>query len=220
MSDRRDGGQPSISMRIRVWLSLGIALGLGSVGTMALWSTTASARPGSLTAGLLDITVNDFLSGAADRNGTRTEVGWTMSDMLPGEQQALSLKVGNNGQGNLPVDFRLAAYAAGTLGPAIRVTVYDGGTPTNTAPAANVYRTASCVGGTLVGTVNQPLGASAAGATLLDASKQTLAVSQTHTYCLLVGLDDSAATRNNAALRDAKATLFFLVNGTQVGVAP
>ena len=71
-----------------------------------------------------------------------------------------------------------------------------------------------------MGTVNQPLGASAAGATLLDASKQTLAVSQTHTYCLLVGLDDSSATRNNAALRDAKATLFFLVNGTQVGVAP
>lgn len=220
MSDRGDRGRSSLSTRIRMWLSLGIALGLGSVGTMALWSTTATTRPGTLTAGVLDITVNDLLSGAADRNGTRTEVGWTLNDMLPGEQQAVSLKVGNNGQGNLPVDFRLAAYVAGTLGSAIRVTVYDGGTPTNSAPAANAYRTASCVGGTLVGTMNQSLAASAAGATLLDASKQTLAVSQTHTYCLLVALDDSAATRNSAALRDAKATLFFLVNGTQLGVAP
>ena len=35
-----------------------------------------------------------------------------------------------------------------------------------------------------------------------------------------VGIDDSAALFRVAALRDAKATLFFLVNGTQVGVAP
>jgi predicted ribosomally synthesized peptide with SipW-like signal peptide len=221
MAEQSDRPRISLATRIRVWLSLGIALGLGSVGTMALWSSTATAHPAGPVAGVLDVTVNGGLGGAANRNGTRTEAGWTMKDLLPGEQQAISVTVGNTGAGNIPVDFRLSAYASGVLGPALRVTVFDGGTPTNPGgalPAA--YRTATCQGGTLVGTQNQLFGTTPASATVLDASKQTLAVSQTHTYCVIVAFDDSAANRNDVALRDAKATLFFVVKGTQLGAAP
>lgn len=220
MTDRQDRPTTSLATRVRLALSLGIALGLGSVGTMALWSATATAHPGGPVSGQLDLTVNGDLVGTANRDGTRTEAGWTVTDMLPGEQQAISVAIGNNGAGNIPFDFRLSTYAAGALAPALRVTVYDGGTPTNSAPAPNAYRSASCPGGTLVGTTSQVFGTTPSNATAIDGSKQTLAVSQTHTYCVIVTFPDSAATRADAALRDAKATLFFVLKGTQVGAAP
>lgn len=215
----------TLATRIRVGLSLGIALGLGSVGTMALWSTSATVRPGGPIAGQLDVTVNGALAGPANRNGTQTEAAWTMRDMLPGEQQAISVRLGNDGQGNVPVDVRLSAYATGALSPAIRVTVFTGGTPTNTggsltAPEASAYRTASCPGGTLLGAPNQTLASTAAAATPLDATKRRLAVSQTQTYCVILSLDDTATTLSSTALRDTKASVFFLARGTQVGVAP
>lgn len=203
-----------------MWLSMGIALGLGSVGTMAMWSTTVTTTPGTITAGQLDVTVNGALSGQAGRDGTRTEATWSMTNMLPGESEAVNILVANNGVGTIPLDVRMNAYATGAFGPALRVRVYDDGVAANsggslTTPLASHYRTGSCTGTPIAAA--QAIGTSAATATVVDATKQQLAVGASHRYCVLVSVDSTASTYNNAAYRDAKATVSFVVRGTQAG---
>lgn len=207
------------SGRTRMWLSLGLALGLGSVGTMALWSTTVTAVPGTVTAGQLDVLVNGVLSGQANRDGTTT-MTWSVTNLLPGESQAYALPVSNGGVSTIPLDVRLSAYASGALGPALRVQVYRSGTPTNTGgsastPLASHYRTGTCTG-TAAGSA-QAVGTSAATATVVDATKVPLTVGASTTYCVIVSMDSAATTYNTAAYRDAKATLSIVVRGTQRG---
>lgn len=219
---RRGRGRRPRSTAVRVVLSLGMVLGLSGTGTMALWSSSATASPGTITSAELDITVNGALAGAANRDGSRTELDWTMSHMLPGEQRAVTITVANPATGSIPVDVLLSAYATGALGPALRVTAYAGGTATNTggsptAPVASSYRTASCAGGTPTGTANASFGASAATANAVDSTAHRVGTGASFTYCLVVSVDPSAATRDNAAFRNAKATVSFVVGGTQAG---
>lgn len=218
---RRHPDRRPRSVVVRTLLSLGLVLGLGSVGTMALWSSSAKVSPGGLTAAQLDISVNDGLTGTASRDATRTEANWTMNDMLPGEQRAFSITVGATAE-SIPVDVRASGYATGTLGPALRVSIFLGGTPTNTggsltAPAAGSFRTATCAGGTLIGAGGVSLGSDAAKATVLDATKRRLNAGGSMSYCLVVRLDDSAATRDDARLRNARATATIMIRGTQEG---
>lgn len=207
---------------VRAVLSLGIALGLGAVGTMAFWSSTDSVDSGSVTAAQLDVTVNGNLAGAASRDGQVTEVSWAMNQILPGERRAVSFTVANNGVGNIPFDLRLNGYTNGTLGDRLRFTLYDGGTAVNsggslTAPTQNQYRTGVCQGGTQVGPSFVAVGGSAATSTVLDSTKLQLNVGQSHTYCAVIALDSGPSTFNNTSLWDTKATAVFVVRATQLG---
>lgn len=213
--------RPSTATSIRVALSLGILLGLGGAGTMALWSSTAVVKPGTITAAQLDITVNGQLAGISNQAGTHNDASWSMTEMLPGEKRAMSITVANPAT-SIPADLRLSAYATGTLGPALRVTVFAGGTPTNTggsltAPAASTYRSASCTGGTQIGAANVAVGTTPASATIVDASKRHLDTGATFTYCILITVDNTTPTWSNVSLSDATSTVAFTVQAAQEG---
>jgi predicted ribosomally synthesized peptide with SipW-like signal peptide len=221
MADRHaERARRLLFTRIRVGLSLGIALGIGSVGTMALWSSSAVIDGGTVTAGQLDVTVDGALAGRANLDGTLTEAQWATTDLLPGERRALAITIANPASGTIPVDVRLDTYATGTLASALRVTVFDGGIATNTGgslTAPTGYRSATCPGGTQTGAADQSLGTTAAAATVVDSTRQRLTSGQSMTYCVIVTLDDSATTHANTGLLDAKATVSFVIRGTQVG---
>nr|WP_281504868.1 SipW-dependent-type signal peptide-containing protein [Williamsia sp. DF01-3] len=170
----------SLGVRIRAILALGIVLGLGTVGTMALWSDSAVATSGDFKTGVVDLRVN----GVEDYTFTGTT--FSMAGMRPGESRAATLQV-QNSLSTLPVTYTAAASTATgspTLANYLRMTVHPGATPTN--GTSNGLATGSCPGTQLgsavlrtgisvpIVTTPQPLGA--AGGTPDKPSSQSLCV--------------------------------------------
>lgn len=209
----------SLGTRVRVGLSLGLVLGLGATGTMALFSATSTAELGAIAGSSLDVTVNGELAGPANRDGTLVVDAWSTADMLPGEEVAINIVAANNGTGSLPLDVRLNAYTLGTLGPSFRFEIYDGGTATNpvslTGAASDSYRTASCEGGDLINATIA--GPDADNSFEVDPDKHRLDVNESFTYCVVVSLDFSEMTYSNTELLDQTGTAAFIVRATQVG---
>ncbi|MFJ6098211.1 SipW-dependent-type signal peptide-containing protein [Williamsia muralis] len=163
----QDGLTGSLGVRVRAILALGIVLGLGTVGTMALWSDSAVATSGEFKTGVVEIRVN----GA--ENYIFTGSTFSMAGMRPGESRAATLQV-QNSLSTLPVTYTAAASTAigsPTLANYLRMTVFTGATPTNST--SNGLATGTCAGTQLgtailrsgasvpVITVPQPLGAAA-----------------------------------------------------------
>ncbi|MEV8249409.1 SipW-dependent-type signal peptide-containing protein [Microbacterium sp. NPDC076768] len=209
----------SLGTRVRVGLSMGLALGLGATGTMALFSATSTAELGAIAGSSLDVTVNGELAGPANRDGTLAVDAWTTDDMLPGESVAVNIVAANNGTGSIPLDVRLNAYTLGTLGPSFRFEIYEGGIATNpeplTAPASDSYRTGSCGDGTLVNATIA--GPDAANSFEVAPDKHRLNIGESFTYCVVIALDSSASTVSDTALLNAQGTAAFIVRATQVG---
>ncbi|MFJ6094912.1 SipW-dependent-type signal peptide-containing protein [Williamsia muralis] len=138
------------STKIRAILSLGMALGLGAVGTLAAWSDTASATSGAFVIGSVDMKVNGGDSYAFTTLG--------MTGMTPGSSKAAMLTVSNTG--SLAVTYLAKASSPGILAPYLRVSVHAGGSATNTST------TGTCSSTTVVGTTATP---TSAGATIVSA---------------------------------------------------
>lgn len=207
---------------VRAVLACGLALGLGSVATMAQWSTGAEATPGSLTSAQLDLVANGHLAGKVNIDGTYAQANWTVEDFLPAEYTAVEITVSNTGDGQLPLDVRWDAYVEGALAPAFEFTFYDGGTPTNVGgPRTNViwntYRTGTCAGGTRIGSAWRHVGTGAANATTIVSNKLRLEVGQSHSYCVVIAIGGKPEIWNNTALLDKTGTVVFVLRGTQVG---
>jgi hypothetical protein len=83
--------------------------------------------------------------------------------------------------GTVPLSYTLTGTGTGTLGAALKVSVYVGGTATNDAITGNCS-------GTLLGTADLPLVGT------LISSARTLPVAATESLCLLVKLPSTAAT--------------------------
>lgn len=205
---------------IRAVLACGIALGLGSVGTLAQWTTGGSVQAGSIRAGQLDVVVNGHLATVANVDGTHVETSWKIDEMLPGEFVALTITATNAGASTMPLDLRVAGYVQGTLGPYLNFEFWEGGTVTGgtpwTSPAAATWRQASCAGGIPL-TGWRTLGSTPAAPTPILTTKQRLNVGQSKTYCVLMALNGDAATYGNTALLGAKGTAVLVFRGTQDG---
>lgn len=212
---------PEHGRRFRDWarglLACGIALGLGSLTTLASWTTGDAAEPAPLAAGQLDVVVDSELASLSELDATMTQAAWQVDDLLPGEVVSFTFEVSNTGDGTIPFDLRFGGYVTPNLASTISLDVFEGGAPSEqvalTAPVE--YRDVSCSGGTLVGS-GAP-GTSAATANPYLATKREIAVGASVTYCVQLTVSNSTATQNSTTLPNVGTQLVFLFRGTQEG---
>lgn len=133
---------------LRALLSLGIVLGIGSVGTTAYWTDTATMNAGSIQAGTMDLQLDSNLAGVG---GTWANPKLTMANMIPGESLAVTVPV-QRASGSIGFTYNGTATASGDLASAIRWTITDG-TAGTAATNANGIRTNTCSGTTLASNV-------------------------------------------------------------------
>lgn len=186
------------SVRVRALLSLGVALGIGSVGTFASWTDDVTLTGTTFTAGTLDLQVNNV-----DSFATTT---LSMTAMVPGTTSAEVLTVKNNG--TVPAKYTLTGGLTGT-----------NAADYNTAAANGLLLTirlggsksgATCTGGTALIT-DQAL-TSTSGTTIL-ARRPTSALTAsggTESLCFQVKLSDTAPS----SLQGKSASATFTATGT------
>lgn len=191
MADRgrrsREFWRGTTSQRIRALLAMGAVLGLGAVGTMALWSDSSTATSGNFTTGTVDIKLGN---PAVDNDPAQFTTDLAMSNMAPGSQKDAVLRVDN--AGSLPITYTVDTVGNGdaTLAAALQVSVYaqsSGGACTGSATAGP----ASLTGPLL--TVPQPL-----------------AANTTQDWCFRVALPTTA----DSSLQGRTATLTLTFNAT------
>nr|WP_314142727.1 SipW-dependent-type signal peptide-containing protein [uncultured Rhodococcus sp.] len=135
-------GLALISARARAIMSIGIVLGLGSVGTLAAWSDTATATSGVFTTGKIDIKLGD---PAVDTLPPAFTTTMTKLDLFPNDTRSANLIVSNSGTVGFTYSITATVNSTSTpsLGPLLESTVYLG--------SANTANT-SCTG-TILSTV-------------------------------------------------------------------
>lgn len=180
------------SVRLKALLSLGMVLGLGAVGTLAAW-TDESTATATFSAGTLDLKLGTLPEGPFTDTVALTTLD--MPAMYPGVSKAGMVSLSNSG--SVPLSYTLAGTGTGTLGAALKVSVYAGGTATNDAT------TGTC-SGTLLGTADLPL-----TGTLVSAAR-TLPAATTESLCLLVKLPSTAAN----TLQGTTSTATFTFTGS------
>lgn len=189
---RQQGVSTERSVRLRALLSAGMVLGLGAVGTLAAW-TDESTATATFSAGTLDLKLRSLPDGTLADTVAMTTLD--MAAMYPGASKAAMVAVSNSG--TVPLSYTLSGTATGTLGAALRVSIYAGGTASNNAAVG------SC-SGTLVGSAD----ASLVG-TLISTAR-SLAPAGSEDLCLLVKLPVNAAS----SLQGTTSTATFTFNGS------
>ena len=200
---------PLGSRRIRGLLSLGIIAGIGGVGTLAYWTDDAAVTTGSFTAGTLDVTINDALSGPANNGGTTSDAGFALSDMIPGESVARTVKIGN--AGTIPLAYTAKAWNSGGLASGLRWTAVAGSAASNSGTAAAGNRTGSCSSGTTTAT-NVTIGTSAGAATTVVSPARTISIGAFENVCVIAKVDAGAGN----GLQGTSASATIMVNGVQL----
>lgn len=109
------------SVRLRAVLALGTVLGLGSVGTLAAWSTSTTTTSGDFVTGNVDITVN-----GTEGTPTPTAISLTPNTFVPGQSRATIVTVRN--AGSIGFDYTTAVAVTGTLGANLVATIRPGAT--------------------------------------------------------------------------------------------
>ena len=178
------------SVPLRAALSLGLVLGLGSAGTFAYWTDEATVTGLTITAGTLDLELQD------DADDSVSFTSLNISTMMPGQSVAGVLKVENVGN----VGFTYTATTAvsnSTLAGALDLKVTTG-TVSGSSPSA------TCSGTQLSGT-----------GTKLDqalvSTGRTLAASASENLCIQVSMPSGAAS----SLQGASTTVTYTVTATQ-----
>lgn len=110
------------SARVRALLSLGMVLGLGAVGTLAVWSTSATATSGEFVTGSVDIRL-DGNEGLVSSPYTFT---FPVQPLLPGQSTAAVIAVQN--RGSLPFRYGVSVVGSGSLSSALSVSAMPSGT--------------------------------------------------------------------------------------------
>ncbi|MDE0778624.1 MAG: TasA family protein [Nocardioides sp.] len=208
-SHRRTRTRRPRSGRLRAVASLGavgfLALGLGAQGTFAFWTDQATVTTGSFSSGTLDITLNGQLAGAANNGGTTTLPSFALSNMVPGESQAIAFPVANNG--SVGLTYTVNGSATGALAPGMQFTVATGNAG-NTGTAANGNRTGTCSGGNLA--TNQVLNGTSS---TVVGTARSLAVGAQESICVIARLDPQA----DNGLQGKTMTASLIFNAKQVG---
>ena len=180
------------SAKLRAVLSLGVVLGIGSIGTFAFWTDSVTVSGTTFTAGTLVLNVNGSHSPAA-------YTSLNITNMVPGNTTAGILTVKNNG--TAPLKYLGSAAATDTaplgLGAALTVKITADAAVTGASP------TATCAGTALSGT-----------GTALNTSFITpgrlLAPGATETLCVQVTLPSGAST----TLQGGSTAVVFTFTGT------
>ena len=201
------------SRRVRALLSLGIVAGLGAVGTLAYWTDEATITSSSFSTGTLDVTLNGELAGAANNGGTTSDVDFTLSNMIPGESFARTVKVGNGG--SVAFTYTAKAWNSGALASGLHWTVVAGSTASNSGSPSAGNRTGTCSPGGTTTASNVTLGTSADAATTVITPKRTINATapKFEDVCVIAKVDAGASN----ALQGTSASATFTFNGTQLG---
>ncbi len=176
------------SRRLILPSALVVLAAVGLVGgggvTGAYWTESTSVPAGVVSAASLDVTVN----GEADDDVTLS--GLAVADLLPGESRAANISVANISQ-QAPVRLSVQGRATGTLAPALRVELFDGGTATNVGNGSVGY-SGSCAGTAVAG----PTALGPADATLVSVAdsdaRPAIAPGATRSLCVRVSLPATA----------------------------
>lgn len=150
----RGGWRAITSVRGRLLLSTGLILGFGAVGTLALWSDTASISSGPITSGTLDLQIGGRHPQAGeiqwDRPGqdsTLRHAVVELDNVSPGESVAMELHVRN--AGSTPLTFTgVGRSATDDMSPHLTASTILGGAATNSGTREAVNRSGTCSSGT------------------------------------------------------------------------
>lgn len=191
-------GDRNRSGRLRALLSLGVALGLGAVGTFAFWTDDVVISGSTFTAGTLDLQVN-----SSDAYATTT---LSMNNMVPGVTSAEVLTIKNNG--SAPLKYSMTGGLSGTdaaaygSAAALKLTVVLGGSKAGTGSAS------TCTGGS---TIFGPTALTNVTSTAIIGTRRgPIAAAGTEALCFQVTFDASAST----TLQGKTATATFTATGT------
>jgi predicted ribosomally synthesized peptide with SipW-like signal peptide len=185
------------SVRLRALLSLGVALGLGAVGTFAFWTDDVVISGSTFTAGTLDLQVNDSNAYATTTLG--------MSAMVPGNSSAQLLTIKNNG--TAPLKYTMTGGLTGTDAAlynstaTLTLTIRAGGSVAGSGSAA------TCTGGSSI--YSAALTNSTATA-IIATRRGPLVAASTEALCFQVTFDAGAST----TLQGKTATATFTATGT------
>lgn len=183
------------SVRLRAILASGLVFGLGTVGTLAAWSTSSTTTSGQFLTGSVDITVNGT-EGAP----TPATITLPAGNILPGRSTAALVNVRN--AGTLPFTYiPTATTAEGGLGANLTTTVRAGATTGTTAGATVTSATSglTCTGG---------------NSSVLGTSRP-IAVGATEPFC--VQFDLASGTPNNFQGVSSNVTFTFAATGVASG---
>ncbi|WP_285184430.1 SipW-dependent-type signal peptide-containing protein [Rhodococcus sp. MEB041] len=125
------------SARLRALLSLGIVLGLGSVGTMAAWSETATATSGVFTTGYVDLKLD-----GVDNDPVKFKADVQATAMMPGTTITTPLVVSNSG--TVPFRYSTKVRASTSeLGNLLKVAIAAGSCPGSEISSATTLSSTS-----------------------------------------------------------------------------
>jgi predicted ribosomally synthesized peptide with SipW-like signal peptide len=184
------------SVRLRALLSLGVALGIGAVGTFAFWTDDVVISGSAFTAGTLDLQVNDSNAYAT--------TSLSMSAMVPGNSSAQLLTIKNNG--TAPLKYTMTGGLTGTDAAlynstaTLTLTIRAGGSVSGSGSAATCTGT-SIYSAALTNTTSTAIIATRRG---------PLAAAGTEALCFQVTFDAGAST----TLQGKTATATFTATGT------
>ncbi|MFC8527452.1 TasA family protein [Nocardia sp. NPDC057227] len=189
------------SARVRALLTLGIVLGLGTAGTLAAWSDSATATSGTFSIGTLDLRVDDTKELALP--------ALALTGMLPGESVAAQLTAQN--RGTIPLTYTMAASTpagSAALAGYLQISIHPGGAASNAA--ANGMRTGTCSGTRLAQAT-----LTAGGSTpLVSTARPIAAGTGTDPLCVVAQLTTAAPV---AVQNQSVASVRFAFTATAVG---
>ena len=196
-SHRRSTRRHVPSVRVRALLSLGVALGIGSVSTFASWTDDVTITGTTFTSGTLDLQVNNVDSYAT--------TSLSMTGMVPGTTSAEVLTVKNNG--TVPAKYTLTGGLTGTYAADYNTAAANGLLLTIRLGGAKSGTT--CTGGTVLVT-DQAL--TSATPTILTKRPTTAltAAGGNEVLCFQVKLSDTAPS----SLQGKAVTATFTATGT------
>lgn len=113
----RAAGLVLISRRLRAVLSIGMVIGIGVVGTLALWSSTVNTRSGVFTTATINVLADGVKSGSFT---------FAPSGILPGQSAAKVVTVSNTGSASFT--YTASASSGNALGQGVTLTAVAGAT--------------------------------------------------------------------------------------------
>ncbi|WP_433610360.1 SipW-dependent-type signal peptide-containing protein [Prescottella agglutinans] len=174
--------------RVRAALSLGIVLGLGSVGTLAAWSDTATA-----TSGVFKTAAIDLKLGPAPGTDSYAFSAFSGSGLLPGSTVQAPLEIRN--AGDLAFNYSMTARAAGNTSVAGQI-------------ALTVFPNSNCSGNAL----GNPVTMSTTDQTLIANKGQVAATSGVDTICIRA----TAGNSLTKAMQNQSINVVFTLTATSV----
>lgn len=181
------------SARARAVLSVGVVLGLGSVGTLAAWSATTTTTSGTFTVGSADL----YLNNSPTSSSITVPLG---AALLPNRSAAVLITVRN--QGISPATYTTKVNANNATAQSLRLRVVAGASVSGTACSTGTGTT-QLVDNHIVTT---------SVTTLLNQRGPLAAASGSETLCMQFSLLNEAAN----TLQGASTTVVFTFDGSAV----